>query len=160
MIASLAASWQLFVTSLVGILVIVDPFALVPIFLVITERDKPEHKIHICRKATILSFVILTAFAVTGMGIFNLFGITIPAFKIAGGVLLLLLGIDQLRAERSRVREDEQTIAIVMLIAYATLRSSPYLFRVLGKTGLNLVTRLMGVILTAIAVQLNAVVSI
>ena len=69
-------------------------------------------RISIRRKASFIAFFILCAFAVSGMAIFNLFGITINAFKIAGGLLLLKFGMDQLTGNRSRVDEEEKEEAI------------------------------------------------
>jgi multiple antibiotic resistance protein len=64
-------------------------------------------------KASVTCFIVLTAFAFTGQFIFSLFGIKLPAFEIAGGLILLLIGIDMLEAKRSPTQEssDETTEA-------------------------------------------------
>lgn len=185
--------------TFVAIFVIVDPFAVVPVYLSLTEKYSPEGIVHTRRKATLVAFGVLGTFALTGLTVFNLFGITLPAFQIAGGILLLLLGISQLNNNRARVKPEETSegmekddvsvfplgtpllagpgaistvvllstqaktwirnvelmIALVaaMAAAYLCLKAAPYLFKLLGKTGLNLLTRIMGLILTAIAVQ-------
>jgi len=61
-------------------------------------------------KASITALVVLSAFAIAGQYIFKMFGITLPAFEIAGGIILLLIGLDMLEAKRSPTQEsDEET---------------------------------------------------
>jgi multiple antibiotic resistance protein len=57
------------------------------------------------RKATLTCFIVLTSFALAGQFIFRMFGITLPAFEIAGGLILLLIGLDMLEAKRSATQE-------------------------------------------------------
>lgn len=188
-----------FIGTFVSIFVIVDPFAVVPVYLSLTERFSPSVVMQIRRKATLVASGILLTFAVSGFSIFNLFGITLPAFQIAGGILLLLLGLAQLQANRPRVKQEEKnesmerddisvfplgtpllagpgaistvvlqstqsgssTGVLLLLLAtilamaasYLVLKLAHSLFRILGKTGLNIMTRLMGLILTAVAIQ-------
>ncbi|MEN9811129.1 MAG: hypothetical protein RLZZ488_2696 [Pseudomonadota bacterium] len=185
--------------SFVSIFVIVDPFAVIPVYLGLTDRFSPAALVRIRRKATLVACCILIFFAVTGMSLFNFFGTTLPAFQIAGGLLLFKFGIEQLGANRTRVKEEERDeslhredisifplatpllagpgaistvvlqsskakstpsllmlcVAIVLAVALCNvvLKLGPLLFKVIGTTGLNLLTRLMGLILTAVAVQ-------
>lgn len=182
-----------------AIFVIVDPFAVVPVFLSITEHSGSHGRERTARKASLIAFAILAFFALFGLILFDFFGITLPAFQIAGGILLLRLGLAQLAADRTRVRPEEAeesreredvsvfplatpllagpgaistvvllaskqesklgvtalvfAIAVAMAASYFMLRFASVLYRVLGKTGLNLLTRIMGIILTAIAIQ-------
>lgn len=186
-------------STFIAVFVIVDPFAVVPVYLVLTERFSHAEVVRTRRKATLVGAGILVTFAVTGMSIFKLFSITLPAFQIAGGILLLLFGIAQLNGSRTRVKPEEQnesmerddvsvfplgtpliagpgaistvvlyaasnrtpltvgvlvaSILLALAAAYLVLKAAHPLYRVLGKTGLNLVTRIMGLILTAVAVQ-------
>lgn len=188
-----------FFSSFTALFAIVDPFALIPVFLTMTDRFSPAERKHVCSKAAIVATCILLSFAIAGERIFQLFGISIPAFQIAGGILLLRFGIAQLSAERERVKREEESesfersdisifpmatpllagpgsistvvirastiktvvdqvifglsIVMVFVITYFLLRSAPYLYRLLRRTGLNLLTRIMGIILTAMAVQ-------
>jgi multiple antibiotic resistance protein len=88
-----------------SIFFLVDPFAAIPSFLAITDRvDKPRRK-RMARKGAITCFIVLTSFAVAGQLIFRMFGITLPAFEIAGGVILLIIGLDMLEARRSPTQE-------------------------------------------------------
>lgn len=185
--------------TFVSVIVIVDPFAMVPIYLSLTERFSPAENRHTRKKATLIALCILVTFALTGNTIFNFFGITMPAFQIAGGFLLLIIGMEQLHANRKQVKQEEESeglerndisvfplatpllagpgaistvvlqgtkaasyldlvflvLAIVaaLLASNLVLKFAPFFYRIMGQTGLNLITRLMGIILTAIAVQ-------
>lgn len=93
------------VLALSSIFFLVDPFAALPTFLAVTAgADKHRRKL-IARKASLTAFVLLTAFALAGQLIFRVFGITLPAFEIAGGIILLLIGLDMLNARRSPTQE-------------------------------------------------------
>jgi multiple antibiotic resistance protein len=195
----LAAEFSYFLNTFIAIFVIVDPFAVLPVYLTLTDRFTDRERTHIRRKASLIAFGLLAMFALTGLSVFHVFGITLPAFRIAGGILLLLLGISQLNSKRERVtqveeaegmekddisvfplgmpllagpgsistvilyssradsalRKGELFLAILCVIglSYLLLKAGPLIYRFLGRTGLNLITRLMGIILTAIAVQ-------
>ena len=186
-------------STFVAVFVIVDPFAVIPIFLSITEGNSKGEREAACTKAALVAMGILTAFALLGTKLFGIFGISLEAFQIGGGILLLMLGIAQLSADRRRVKAEEakeaeerddvsvfplaipllagpgaistvvlmsskgdDIIDLVSLVAaiggaivasYLLLRSAPAIQKALGKTGLNILTRLMGLMLVAIAVQ-------
>ncbi|WP_158749111.1 MarC family protein [Acidobacterium sp. S8] len=94
-----------------SIFFLVDPFAAIGSFLAITAgADGPRRK-RMAFKASLTCFIVLTAFAFAGQFIFSLFGIKLPAFEIAGGLILLLIGIDMLEAKRSPTQESsDETI--------------------------------------------------
>lgn len=193
------AEWAYLSGAFVTLLFIIDPFAVVPVYLTLTERFSEASRAHIRRKAVLIALVLLIVFAVSGMKFFELFGITLPAFQIAGGLLLLILGVTQLNAEKSKVTPTEQdeglsrddisvfplatpllagpgaistvillvtkaesgirfvelliAITACMMIGFLVLKFSGLLYRALGNTGLNLLSRIMGIVLTAVAVQ-------
>ena len=92
--------------ALSSIFFLVDPFAAIGSFLAITAgADAPRRK-RMARKAAVTCFIVLTSFALAGTLIFRMFGITLPAFEIAGGIVLLLIGIDMLEAKRSPTQES------------------------------------------------------
>ncbi len=91
--------------ALSSILFLVDPFAALPTFLAITEGADPARRRRIAFKGALTALIILCAFAFAGEEIFRLFGITLPAFELAGGVILLLIGLDMLQAKRSHTQE-------------------------------------------------------
>ena len=93
------------VLALSSIFFLVDPLAAIPSFLAITEGADPARRKRMARKGALTCFIVLTTFAIAGQLIFRLFGITLPAFEIAGGVILLLIGLDMLQARRSATQE-------------------------------------------------------
>ena len=93
------------VLALSSIFFLVDPFAAIPSFLAITESADLARRRRMARKGALTCFIVLTTFAVAGQLIFRMFGITLPAFEIAGGMILLLIGLDMLEARRSPTQE-------------------------------------------------------
>ena len=187
--------------ALSSLFVIMDPIALVPLFLAMTADDTPEQRIKTARLATLLAGGLLSLFALLGKWIFQFLGITLPAFQMAGSVVLLLVALEMLRAERSRVRESsEETaagaakedvaitplaipmlagpgaisttillhskagtvtneialygcIAAVSFASYVILRFSAHGARWLSPIAMRITTRVMGLLLAAIAMQ-------
>jgi len=184
-----------------SILFIVDPFAVIPTFLAMTVRDSPEQRRVLARRGAWTCAITLIAFAAGGSIIFKIFGITIGAFKIAGGVLIGLNALDMVQARRSQQRETpvetaegiqkddigimplgvpmlagpgaistvmvlalgaKSTVATITvyvsivltaIITYFVLSAASMVERRLGQTGMRILTRLMGLVLAAIAVQ-------
>lgn len=92
--------------ALSSIFFLVDPFAAIPTFLAVTANADVARRKRMARKAALTCCIVLTSFAFAGRMIFRMFGITLPAFEIAGGVVLLLIGIDMLEAKRSPTQES------------------------------------------------------
>ncbi|PYO72058.1 MAG: antibiotic resistance protein MarC [Gemmatimonadetes bacterium] len=184
-----------------SILFIVDPFAVIPTFLAMTVRDTPAQRRVLARRGAWTCAITLIAFAVGGSLIFKIFGITIGAFKIAGGVLIGLNALDMVQARRSQQRETPVetaegiqkddigimplgvpmlagpgaistvmvlalgsksvaataavyiSIVLTALITFLVLSAASMVERRLGQTGMRILTRLMGLVLCAIAVQ-------
>jgi multiple antibiotic resistance protein len=180
---------------------IVDPFAALPIFLALAGGQPRPMQARTALRASLTCFLVLTTFGVAGSFIFSFFSITIPAFKMAGGILLFGVGLEMMRARHSETRStnEEQVeaetkedvgliplglpllsgpgaIATVMvlvgkakdyaerigvyaavlavsIITFLILRSAAYVSRALGRTGINLIGRIMGLILAASAMQ-------
>jgi multiple antibiotic resistance protein len=91
--------------ALSSIFFLVDPFAALPTFLAITDGDDPGRRKRTARKGALTALIVLSAFAFAGQQLFKLFGITLPAFELAGGIVLLLIGLDMLQAKRSPTQE-------------------------------------------------------
>lgn len=91
-----------------SLFVILDPIAVIPAFLAMTPNDTPEQRTRMARVACCTAGGVLAVFAITGKWIFSLLGITIPAFQMAGSIVLLLVALDMLRATRSRVHETDE----------------------------------------------------
>jgi multiple antibiotic resistance protein len=184
-----------------SILFIVDPFAVIPTFLAMTARDAPAQRRVLARRGAWTCAITLIAFALGGSLIFKIFGITIGAFKIAGGVLIGLNALDMVQARRSQQRETPietaegiqkddigimplgvpmlagpgaistvmvlalgakstaamvtvyLSIVLTALITFLVLSAASIVERRLGQTGMRILTRLMGLVLAAIAVQ-------
>jgi len=191
-------SW---VVPFVTIFFIVDPLAVIPAFLIMTAADSPEKRRAMALKASVACVVILVLFASAGGVIFKIFAITLPAFRVAGGIILGLSALEMLRAQRP-TRESEAEIregvekpdvaitplAIPMLAGpgaistvmvfmdragprwtasvpvyaailaagaatFLTLRLSDVANRGLGRTGINVLGRIMGLVCATMAVQ-------
>jgi len=91
--------------ALSSIFFLVDPFAAIPSFLAITHSADEVRRKRMARKGALTCFIVLTSFAIAGQLIFRMFGITLPAFEVAGGLILLLIGLDVLEARRSPTQE-------------------------------------------------------
>lgn len=192
---------QFFLIAFTSVFVLVDPIASVPAFLAMTGNCDRSRRRGMAVRASLTCFGILTLFALAGPAIFKLFGITMPAFKIAGGIILGLIGLDMLQARRSPTQEtpgetregaEKDDVGIVplgvpmlagpgaissvmvlmaqhsdwwhrgailgaigltALIALLVLGAADWVSAHLHRTGIAIFTRMMGLLLTAIAVQ-------
>jgi multiple antibiotic resistance protein len=107
-----------------SLFVIVDPLATAPAFLAMTPNDTPEQRLRTARMACSTMAVVLLVFSVAGTLLFKVFGITMAAFQIAASIVLLIIALDMLRVQRSRVqetREEKQAGAEKMDIAITPL---------------------------------------
>ncbi|WP_057939240.1 MarC family protein [Algoriphagus resistens] len=100
-----------------GFFAIMNPIANVPIFASLTDDLDKATKRNISKRATLTAFVIVVVFVVLGKFIFEIFGITIPAFKITGGILIFFVGFEMLQSKKSSVKhikepETDENIAI------------------------------------------------
>jgi multiple antibiotic resistance protein len=93
-----------------SLFVIVDPIATVPAFLAMTPAETPEGRVRMARLACQVAAGLLIVFALLGRWLFHFLGITIPAFQMAGSVVLLMIALDMLKAERSRAQETEAEV--------------------------------------------------
>ncbi|WP_237275660.1 MarC family protein [Tenacibaculum ovolyticum] len=104
-------------TVFMGFFAIMNPIANTPIFLGLVDGEDRERKKKIAKTASITAFIIVVAFIIAGKYIFELFGITIPAFKITGGILIFYVGFEMLMSKKSKVHsnantEDKNNLAI------------------------------------------------
>jgi len=184
-----------------SLFVIVDPFAVIPAFIAMTPNDSPAERSRMAKIACLVVAGVLLGFGFAGKWIFQFLGITMPAFQIAASIVLLLVALDMLRAQRSRVQETrEETAAgaektdiavtplaipmlsgpgaistvillqseaatiwysfalygcilLVALASYGVLRMAAHGAKRLNPIALRISTRIMGLLLAAIAVQ-------
>ena len=94
--------------ALTSLFVIIDPIATVPAFLAMTPYVTAADRVRMARLACIVAAAVLFFFVIVGEGLFRLLGITMSAFKIAGSIVLLLIAMDMLRAQRSPVHETTE----------------------------------------------------
>jgi multiple antibiotic resistance protein len=193
-----------FITAFVSIFVTLDAIGNIPVFLAMTPHNTPDERVRIVKRALVAVFVVLVTFALFGNLIFRLFGVTIEAFRIVAGLLLLKIAFDMMEARPDRVRHSPEELvstkredialiplAIPMLsgpgtissvialtgqaakapslvptflvllvaillnviIAFIALRSATAIALFFKETGMRVFTRVMGLILAAIAVQ-------
>jgi multiple antibiotic resistance protein len=98
--------------SFSAVFVVVDPFAAVPFFLAMTADDDAAHKRATARRASMAAGCVLGVFALAGALVFKVLGISLGAFKIAGGVLLLITAVDMLRSRASETRITAGEVAV------------------------------------------------
>jgi multiple antibiotic resistance protein len=102
------------ITAFMAIFAIVDPIGNIPIFYTLTEKFTKEERKTIAKKAIIAAAITLVVFGLIGQYIFNLFSITIPAFRIAGGLLLFRVAFNMLYGvipgTKSTEKEEEETL--------------------------------------------------
>ena len=91
-------------TVFMGFFAVMNPIANTPIFLGLVENESSDDKKKIARTASITAFIIVVSFIIAGKYIFELFGISIPAFKITGGILIFYVGFEMLMSQKSKVQ--------------------------------------------------------
>jgi multiple antibiotic resistance protein len=180
---------------------VVDPFGNVPLFLAMTGGDTQEHRRRMALRACVAAFVMLTVFAVGGRWVLRLFSVDVPAFKVAGGLVLTMMALPMLSATRlgSRLLAEEEvecaekadisivplaipllagpgaitavmaftqttpppapllivilTAGLVLIVSYFILRASSRIAHALGDSGVNVLTRISGLLILVVAVQ-------
>ena len=186
------------ITAFVTMFVVIDPIGLAPLFVALTQGTNDAVRRRIAFRATAIAMIILLAFAAFGEALLGFVGISMPAFRVAGGVLLFLTALDMLFERRTKRRENQSeeddsddpsvfplaipliagpgsiasiillmgqrpgvegsimvlsATALVMVIVLAFFMMSGLIERALGKTGITVVTRLLGMLLAALSVQ-------
>ena len=101
---------QFALLAFTSVLFIVNPISVIPTYLVITQKETSQQRARTARRACFSAALILIAFALAGRQIFSVFGITIDAFRVAGGLILWVVAMDMLHGER-RTQEGKQEIA-------------------------------------------------
>ena len=192
-----------FLTVFMAFFAIMNPIANAPIFIGMTEGLDKSNRRAIALRAVSVAFIIVVILAVGGREIFSIFGITLPAFRIAGGIMIGMIGYHMLQGDNSKVHttseeDNEQsknatvdlgisplgipvlagpgTIATAMnfaaestvaeivrvvtayglmcAITFGAFMTSQWLVNVLGQNVIKVITRLMGMILAVIGVQM------
>ncbi|WP_423792635.1 MarC family protein [Methanocaldococcus indicus] len=192
---------QFFIWAFSSIISILNPIGAVPIFISLTESYPEKERFLIAKKVFIYATSILLVFALFGNYILSFFGISLDAFKIAGGILILLIALDMVRGKQeAKIQKKEIieayeieevalmplatpllagpgsitacmvamseahnyldkilvifAILLCMIITYVILIFSEKIMDKIGKLGIRILTRMMGFLLTAIAIQM------
>jgi multiple antibiotic resistance protein len=95
-------------TVFTGFFAIMNPLANAPVFIGLTDGMDTVNKRSVARKSVITAFFIVVVFVFIGKYIFELFGITIPAFKIAGGILIFYVGFEMLMSKKSSIHNTKE----------------------------------------------------
>ena len=190
----------LLITSFVTLFVIVDPIGLTPIFFSLTQGLSAKERRIVARRSVLVASCILLLFAIFGEIILNFIGISMPAFSIAGGILLFLTALEMLFQKRKKRREAQGnetlashddpsvfplavplisgpgSIATVILLSqthtnyfgsfelaliifttmvatYLFFSATTYFNKYLSPTFIDVVTRILGMLLAALATQ-------
>lgn len=191
--------------AFVTLLVTIDPPGLAPIFLAVTRNMNRAERKQVSIRASVIGFVLLAVFAVAGAAILSVFGITLAAFRVAGGFLLFFIAFEMVFEKRNDRKEKISDVAITrdhihniaafplaipliagpgaisatvllsgsfqgfagqaalvgiifvcLAVTYLVFLLAERIDRILGETGRSILTRLLGVILAALAVQFVA----
>ena len=196
---SIVLAPTLFASTFVTVLVIMDPFGNVPIFLSLTRDHTPAQRSRAAWHGSAVAAGVILGFALAGQQMLRLLGITLPALQVAGGLLLLIIALELLRpggghgslsepegetnialvplgtpllagpgaiaATMLYVRQADglggtlsviAALAAVLVVVFLALRFSALLAKVLRTNGIDLLSRVMGLLVAAIAVQLAA----
>ena len=191
---------ELLIPAFVTLFVVIDPIGLTPIFVALTRGADARARRFIALRAIAIAAALLTLFGLFGLQVLAVFGITMPAFRIAGGLLLFLTALDMLFDRRAQRRRDQSepgmhpgedpsvfplatpllagpgAMAAMILLAGQTgeplellavhlvmlavlgvvlvlMLAAGLMERALRETGINVLTRLLGMLLAALAVQ-------
>ena len=201
MLGSIQEHLQFLLLAFSSVFFIVDPIATIPTFLALTTHTELSERRHLAKRAAWTCFLVLSGFALGGTLIFKMFGITLPAFRIAGGLIIILIGLDMVQARRSQTKETPSetleamakddvgiiplgvpmlagpgsistvmalmaqsaswqhsaliiaVLALTAFLSYWILAAADRVGRRMGETGIHVLTRFMGLLLMAIAVQ-------
>lgn len=188
--------WYLFVSTLLTLVVILDPPGLIPVFLGLTRHMSRVDRNRSALNASLVGGGVIALFAIFGRQILEYLHVSIPAIQVAGGLLLLLIALELLMGRGTGETSEEGTnVAIVplgipllagpgsivaimlavrdasdpvefvvvglalvaaMLTVYLSLRFAGRISRVLGRSGTTLASRVAGLLLAGIAVQMAA----
>lgn len=100
------------ITAFVTLLVVIDPVAIAPIFLALTPGMNTKQRARIALRAVLVAGLLLALFAFFGKAVLGFVGISMPAFRVAGGILLFLTAMDMLFERRTKRREDSSEVEI------------------------------------------------
>jgi multiple antibiotic resistance protein len=180
-------SFASLVQATVALFIIIDPLGSMPIFLALTQGQTLQERRQVFAKATVVAYALLVIFAFGGRAILGIFGITVSDFKIAGGIMLLVIALQIINEahaagtsetssgvvpfavplmagpgaitttivliETYNIKITMAAILVNFVVSFLIFRYVTVLFKFLGKTGSDVIAKIMGMLLAAIAIQ-------
>ncbi|MCL1095309.1 YchE family NAAT transporter [Shewanella kaireitica] len=191
----------LYVKFFLGLIAIINPFGLLPVFVSLTSHQTEVERNHTGKIANFAVVVILLVTIFAGQHILNLFSISLSAFRIAGGSLICIIAMSMLQGKLGEVKRNKEedreasgmesvavvplalplmagpgaissvivsaaehntlenligmsiTVMLFGLLSFSLFRMAPLIFKVLGNTGINVITRLMGLLMLSIGIE-------
>ncbi len=98
------------ILSFTSFFTLINPFGTMPIFMTMTADLDQSHRTKTAQKASIVSFITIIIFAFSGQLLFNFFGISVNSFRVVGGVIFFLMGMDMLQARLGKVKLKDSEI--------------------------------------------------
>lgn len=100
-------SLALFIASFSGLFAIMNPIAMTPFFITITKEADEKTKKEVALKSTVVAFAVVAVFVISGSYLFQFFGITIPGFKIFGGLLIAMVGLEMVQSKKPSTKNTK-----------------------------------------------------
>jgi len=193
--------WNEYLKLFAGLFAVVDPIGVIPIFISLTSHQNAADRNYSALQAGFTVFGVLIAALLTGEALLQFFGISFASFRVAGGLLLLLMALSMVQAHISPARQNNEEaqdaetkpsiavvplgipllagpgaistvilyaqhsnsplhyaiisgeIVLLALITWLCFRAAPWIGRVLGRTGINIVVRIMGLLIAALGIE-------
>lgn len=98
------------ILSFTSFFTLINPLGTMPIFMTMTADLNQSHRTKTAQKASIVSFITIIIFAFSGQLLFNFFGISVNSFRVVGGVIFFLMGMDMLQARLGKVKLKDSEI--------------------------------------------------
>lgn len=194
----------LYVKFFLGLVAIINPFGLLPVFVSLTSHQTEAERNQTGKVANFAVVVILLVTIFAGQHILNLFSISLSAFRIAGGTLIAIIAMSMLQGKLGEVKRNKEedreasamesvavvplalplmagpgaissvivsaaehnslenligmsiTVVLFGLLSFTLFRMAPIIFKILGNTGINVITRLMGLLMLSIGIEVIA----
>ncbi|HWP94970.1 MAG TPA: YchE family NAAT transporter [Gammaproteobacteria bacterium] len=194
-------TWAEYLKFFVGLIAVLNPIGAIPLFIAMTHNETDRQRRRTASVAGLTVCVVLLVSLLIGEELLRFFGISIPSFRVVGGILIFMMALAMLQAKLSPVRQTEEEtregtekesvgivplglpllagpgsistvilhganggtalhyavlcagIVIVSVLVWLSLRAAPLLVAMLGRTGINVFTRIMGLIMAAIGVE-------
>ena len=194
----------LYVKFFLGLVAIINPFGLLPVFVSLTSHQTEVERNHTGKVANFAVVVILLVTIFAGQHILNMFSISLSAFRIAGGTLIAIIAMSMLQGKLGEVKRNKEedreasgmesvavvplalplmagpgaissvivsaaehnsfenligmsiTVILFGLLSFTLFRMAPIIFKILGNTGINVITRLMGLLMLSIGIEVIA----